>query len=283
MTGRERRFTANGLRLAALEWPGDGLPIIALHGWLDNAVSFAPLAEQLTGYYLLALELPGHGHSDHLPHSAHYHLTDNLHYLTAVADAMGWPRFILLGHSMGAAIACLAAAAMPQRIIGLSLIDGLGPIALTPQQEVARLRQRFAGSEASRARRPFSDIATAASARRRHSRFPITVEAAAMIVERNLCLEADGYYWRYDARLQEPSTHYYSEEQVAGILNAIDVPALLLSAEQGALQGWPGFNVRRAALRGLQYQLLPGGHHLHMESPQLVASHLNRFFAALKG
>jgi pimeloyl-ACP methyl ester carboxylesterase len=283
MKGQERAFIANGLRLAALEWPGEGLPIIALHGWLDNAASFAPLTEHLAGHHLLALELPGHGHSDHLSHSTFYHLADNLHCLTAVADAMGWTRFILLGHSMGAAIACLAAAAMPQRIIGLSLIDGLGPIALTPQQEVARLRQRFAESASIRVRRPFTDIATAVRARLRHSRFPITLEAAARIVERNLCLEADGYYWRYDARLQGPSTHYYSEEQVVGILNAIDVPALLLSAEQGALQGWPGFNARRAALRGLQHQLLSGGHHLHMELPQLVASHLKRFYASLQG
>jgi pimeloyl-ACP methyl ester carboxylesterase len=283
MPGQQRTFTANGLRLAALEWPGEGLPIIALHGWLDNAASFTPLAEYLADHHLLALELPGHGHSDHLPHSTHYHLADNLHYLAAVADAMGWRRFVLLGHSMGAAIACLAAAAMPQRIIGLSLIDGLGPIALTPQLEVARLRQLFGESATARARRPFIDIATAASARQRHSHFPITLEAASMIVARNLCLEADGYYWCYDARLKEPSTHYYSEEQVSGILSFIDAPALLLSAEQGALQEWHGFNARRAALRGLQYQLLPGGHHLHMESPQLVASYLNRFYASLRG
>lgn len=283
MVAGERTFTINGLRLAALEWPGEGLPVIALHGWLDNAASFAPLAACLTDHHLLALELPGHGHSDHLPHLSHYHLADNLHWLAAVADAMGWPSFVLLGHSMGAAIACLAAAAMPQRIIGLSLIDGLGPIAYSPLQEVARLRQLFAETTTPRALRPFTNIVAAASARQRHSRFPISLEAANTIVERNLRREEDGYYWRYDARLKEPSTHYYSEEQVMGILNAIEAPGLLLSAEQGALQGWPGFTARLAALRGLQHQRLPGGHHLHMESPALVAGYLNRFYASLEG
>lgn len=283
MAAEARSFTINGLRLAALEWPGAGLPIIALHGWLDNAASFVPLAPYLSEHHLLALELPGHGHSGHLPHLTHYHLADNLHWLAAVADAMGWPRFVLLGHSMGAAIACLGAAAMPHRIIGLTLIDGLGPIALSPPQEVARLRRLFAESSVPRLRRPFADIATAAAARQKHSRFPISHEAASTLVVRNLCREEEGYYWRYDHRLKEPSTHYYSEEQVVGILHAIDAPGLLLSAEQGALQGWQGFAARRAALRGLQHQPLPGGHHLHMETPALVASYLNRFYASLEG
>jgi pimeloyl-ACP methyl ester carboxylesterase len=283
MEGQERRFKINGLMLAACEWPGVGLPVIALHGWLDNAASFAPIAEHLSGYHLLALDLPGHGHSGHLPPGAYYHLADNLHWLAAVADEMGWPRFILLGHSMGSAIACLAAAAMPQRVIALSLIDGLGPIAFSPALEVRRLRQLFAGSRHARARRPFTDITVAARTRQKHSRFPISLEAARIIVERNLSLTAAGYYWCYDEHLQEPSSHYYCEEQVRGILHTIESPALLISAGEGALQGWQGFADRKAALPGLQHQVLPGGHHLHMETPIAVAGVLNHFYGTLDG
>ncbi len=48
-TPRERRFSAFGQTLAGLQWDGDGeaLPVLALHGWLDNAASFQPLAEHL--------------------------------------------------------------------------------------------------------------------------------------------------------------------------------------------------------------------------------------------
>lgn len=278
----ERSFTVDGLALAALEWPGEGLPIIALHGWLDNAASFLPLAAQLQGHHVLALELPGHGHSDHLPPAARYHLADNLYFLAAVADAMGWQRFVLLGHSMGAAIAVLAAAAMPQRVMALSLIDGLGPIAYTPELEVARLRALFAAGTSPKVPRPFPDLATAARVRQQHSRFAIETLAATRIVERNLRGAEGGYYWRYDARLKGPSSHYYSEEQVQGILARIECPSLLISASAGALQGWSGLAGRCAALPALRHETLPGGHHLHMESPQAVAARLHNFYQTLQ-
>ena len=62
----ERRFRAYGQELAGLQWPGEGEPVLALHGWLDNAASFQPLAEPL-GHPLVALDFAGHGHSEHRP------------------------------------------------------------------------------------------------------------------------------------------------------------------------------------------------------------------------
>ncbi|MGH8027673.1 MAG: alpha/beta fold hydrolase, partial [Pseudoxanthomonas sp.] len=35
--------------------------VLALHGWLDNAASFLPLAAYLPGVDLVMLDLPGHG------------------------------------------------------------------------------------------------------------------------------------------------------------------------------------------------------------------------------
>lgn len=281
MAAQQRHFQIANLQLAALEWPGEGLPVLALHGWLDNAASFVPLAEQLAGHHLLAVDLPGHGHSDHLPAEAHYHLADNLYWIRAMADAMGWSRFALLGHSMGAAIASLTAAAMPQRVLGLTLIDGMGPLAFSPQQEVERLQQLFSLNQIGSSQRSFEDLATAVRIRRQYSRFAISREAASLLVERNLCEIDGGLKWRYDERLKQPSSHYYCEEQVLGILNTIEVPSMLISGEQGALAGWDGFAKRRAAFSNLQHASLEGGHHLHMESPKAVAQLLRPFYASL--
>ena len=63
--------------LTGLRWgSASDLPVLALHGWLDNASSFAPLASHLSGFQLLALDLPGHGHSQHRPPGMRYHLLD---------------------------------------------------------------------------------------------------------------------------------------------------------------------------------------------------------------
>ena len=64
MRARERTFDLRGLRVAAIEWGADGArPVLALHGWLDNAASFARLATLLDRLHLVAIDLPGHGRS----------------------------------------------------------------------------------------------------------------------------------------------------------------------------------------------------------------------------
>lgn len=57
-------------------------PIIAVHGWQDNAGSFDNLAPILCeeGHSVYAFDLPGHGHSSHLPAGCTYYLLwDGVH------------------------------------------------------------------------------------------------------------------------------------------------------------------------------------------------------------
>ena len=56
------------VELAALRFnPGAPQRVLALHGWLDNAASFAPLAAAWPDCEIVALEFAGHGRSGHLP------------------------------------------------------------------------------------------------------------------------------------------------------------------------------------------------------------------------
>ena len=81
----------------------DAPKVLALHGWLDNAASFVPLAEHLHGIDLVAIDQPGHGRSAHLPPGTDYSFVGAMNAVLDVADALGWERFALLGHSMGPA------------------------------------------------------------------------------------------------------------------------------------------------------------------------------------
>src|SRR3546814_18123950 len=63
--------------------------------------------------------------SAHLPPGADYSFAGALHSVLDVADALGWERFALLGHSMGAGIASLLAAGAPGRVERLLAIEAL--------------------------------------------------------------------------------------------------------------------------------------------------------------
>ena len=78
-------------RIAALRRSEPGAPkVLALHGWLDNAASFIPLSAQLPGLDLVAIDLPGHGRSAHLPPGADYSFVGAINAILDVADALGW-------------------------------------------------------------------------------------------------------------------------------------------------------------------------------------------------
>ena len=86
----EVRLSLPHIELAAhLYGPEDGAPVLALHGWLDNAASFARLAPRLAGLRIVALDFAGHGHSEHRPAGAGYALWDYAYDVLQVAEQFG--------------------------------------------------------------------------------------------------------------------------------------------------------------------------------------------------
>lgn len=273
-----RLETARG-ELAALRGGTPGGPrLLCLHGWLDNAASFQPLAPLLSGFDLVALDLPGHGASDHRAPGYDYAFVDWVHDVLDAMDALGWERADLLGHSMGGAIASSLAAAAPERVRRLVLVEALGPVSGDPAQAGERLRTAVAARRAlvPRLDRVIPDIDTAVAARLAATR--MTTDAARLIVERNLRRVEGGYAWRSDPRLTLPSSLRLAEETVQSMLRAIEAPVLVIAAEPSP----PFFTksvreARMACLADGRVQAFAGGHHLHMEQAPDVAAPILAF------
>lgn len=272
--------------MTPFKWRGPGLagwrqnkgdaPVLALHGWLDNAQSFAPMAPFLDGVDLVALDLPGHGLSDRRPPGVRYHFDDNLFDVLAAADRLGWERFHLLGHSMGGAIGTLVAAACPERVISMANIEGLGPIAAPPDEAADSLRKAVRGSH-DRKRRQHPDRASAIAARGRHS--DLDEQSAALLAERGLRAEGEGLIWGHDIRLTWPSSQRYTESQVLEIIAGIQCPVLnVYSDPPSGLIAPRVLHRRLAALRQRRTLACPGGHHLHMRQPERIGARIQEFF-----
>jgi len=273
-------------RIAGLRGGTPGAPrVIALHGWLDNAASFAPLAAHLSGIELVAPDLPGHGRSAHLPPGADYSFAAAVHAVLDIADALGWERFVLLGHSMGAGIASLVAAGCPERVQRLVAIEALGALAETPERTAARLREAVAATRALRGKRlrVFPDVATAVRARMQGVTGSALSEAAArLLVERGLApVQGEGgigYAWSSDPRLTLPTMMRPTEAQVRDLVRGIACPTLVLHADppQPYLPE-PLRSERAALLPQGRLVVMRGGHHLHMEQPAEVAAAIGGF------
>ena len=273
-------------RLAALRNDGRGPRVLALHGWLDNAASFLPMAPYLRGFDLVALDLPGHGRSAHLPGGAEYSFSVAIAAVLDAADALGWDRFHLLGHSMGAGIASMVAAACPERIERLVAIEMLGALAETPEHTASRMREAVAAQRrvAGKRLRVFPDIDTAVRARLHAGRVPgsgLDEALVRLLVERGVNPVAGGYAWSSDQRLTLPSLSRLTEAQIDDMLAAIACPTLAVFAEP-AQPYFPDAQRRRRVELLPRGRLLamPGGHHLHMQQPDAVAGAIREFLMA---
>lgn len=249
--------------------------LLCLHGWLDNANSFLPLMPYLPNVDILAIDLPGHGHSDHL--NTGYGIPEVAMIVSEIASAFGWEIYNLLGHSLGGCIAPLVAAASPESISNLILIEASGAMSSSAQDFPERLmkasldrtqRQIFNS-------RTMPNKQTAVDARLRAAK--MTTPAANLIIDRQLEQTADGYTWRFDPKLRMATPMYLTEEHVEAVLRAVQCPTQTIIASDGFLSDRTDTEKRLGQLGQRDSVTLPGNHHLHMDTPEPVARAINRF------
>jgi pimeloyl-ACP methyl ester carboxylesterase len=269
-------------RIAAKQWGTvGGLPTIGLHGWMDNANTFDHLAPLLPRLNLIAIDLPGHGLSEHRPDKVRYHYYDFVDDVLAVADALQWERFVLMGHSMGGGVASLFTAACGERVSHLVLIEGFGVVTRDPQEAPDALRRAIlAMQRPPRSQRPryktFEELVAA-----RTKAGTIKPDSARTLVRRAVTQDDQGLRWLSDQRLRWPWLPYYSNEIMLALLQRIEAPALLITGDSGTLKKWPYFKSRLQAVKNLRWVDLPGHHHLHLDNPEPVARAIDDFLPAV--
>jgi len=122
-------ITVDDLRLH-VETRGERGPLLlALHGYLASTTVWQPALPLLgQGARAMALDLPGCGFSDR-PMDVPYDLPWFADLVPRVLDALGEHQAVLVGHSLGGAIALHVARSHPDRVAGLILVS---PLAYSP-------------------------------------------------------------------------------------------------------------------------------------------------------
>ncbi|MGE8168674.1 alpha/beta fold hydrolase [Pseudomonas putida] len=292
---RDHLLDLNGIEVAVRTWgPEDGIPLLALHGWLDNAASFERLAPMLEGCFVVAPDLVGHGRSDHRRHDSGYYLWEHAEDMLAVTESLGLAQFHVLAHGMGSGVASLLAA-MTSGIASMIFLDGMGaPFTVADDDRVQhlarayRLKRMVQRSQAQGFSEPhgsrFDDLEAALEQRRKRLDGELSDDATRLLALRDLLQLSDGYCWRHDPRLVLPEPMPLTEREACDLLRQIRCPLYLMLGRQGAFAD-NGFAQRKDALPSqAKVSWHPGGHHFHLEAPdRTLVDQLLRILARHEG
>lgn len=251
--------------------------VLFLHGWLDNAASFAPLLPELSQYHCVAIDWPGHGHSSHRSNDAHYHFIDYVYDLLRLFEHNNWPALDIVAHSMGGMIASAFAAAFPEKVNSLTLIDSIGFISADEQQSTQQLRDgMLSRMKLQSKRKPIhAEISSAIQARMQVS--DLKYEQAELIVKRGIESVEQGVTWRADSRLRNTSPYRLSFKQAAQYIKDIEAPVQLIYGSDGLEMIELGLKHYAPLFKHFTAHELKGGHHLHMECVQQVSKLIDVF------
>ncbi|WP_259337995.1 alpha/beta fold hydrolase [Colwellia sp. RSH04] len=295
-------FTLRGLSFGNPK----GKVVLCLHGWLDNAASFMPFLaavnstskqlnnNDLVNKYYICLDWVGHGLSEHRGDDAHYHFLDYVYDLLQLFELTQWKNVHILAHSMGGMIASAFAATFPEKVNSLTLIDTLGFITANAEDTTTQLKKGLLsrlkvnsahklkaksiedGAEKSVNSNNVFSLETAIRARMQVS--DLSFENTKLLIERSLLPVNEGFVWRTDKRLRTVSPYRYTLAQATQLLSDIQVPVLLVYGSQGLKQVSGGMVALSESISHFKSEVLSGGHHVHMEQPDMLTKLLSSFW-----
>ncbi len=260
--------------------------VLCLHGWLDNAASFLPLMpylqQNLADKHIVAIDWSGHGNSSHKSLDAHYHFIDWVYDLLQLFEFNEWQYIDIVAHSMGGMVASAFAAAFPEKVKSLTLIDSIGFLSAKAEQTTQQLhdgmlsRLKSSTKKLKNQQKKFHpSLESAVKARVAVS--DLKYEQAQVLVERGLLKEPQGFSWRSDIRLRNTSPYRLTLKQSQQLVRDIKCPVQLIYGSTGMDMVNSGIEHFGPLFKQLSSYELAGGHHVHMEQPEKTAELVKYF------
>lgn len=266
MIPKEVEIHFQGRKLTGKRWGQEGnTPVMALHGWLDNANSFDLIAPALSDFDVFALDFAGHGHSDHRPvHTPYLGILD-AQDIIAVANHLQWEHFSLLAHSMGAEVSAHIIGLYPDRIRRLFAMDGYAESVSNERwlklhrDSIDKNLTKKAG-----ALRVFPNQEEMAQGVAKAT--GQTVASARVLVERGSGKVNGGFSWISDPRVRWSDALGITREQMDQNVGAFNGEILVVGANSGLK--WYRADLERLAaeFENFEFITMDGSHHMHMDA-----------------
>ena len=275
-TPHDAYVTAHGLRFHYVEWGAAGAPpLLCLHGITQTAHSWDEVAADLAADdRALGLDQRGHGDSDWAP-DGDYSRTTQAADVAAIADALGLPRFLLAGMSMGGINAITFTARHPERVRALIVVD------VSPEIEprgVENIRTFIQAADELDTFEAFVERAHQFNPRR-------SIENIRSRLTHNLKQLPNGRWtWKYDKylRASERSFEASALHNLWDDVRAVTCPTLILKGGESDILSAESAAKLQTAIPGSQLTLIPGaGHSVMGDNPEAFVAAVRRFFEGM--
>ena len=228
-------------------------PVVLIHGAGGHHLYWPPQVRRLPRQRMFAIDLPGHGKSQGV---GSHSIDDYADQVVAFLKALKFSQAVLIGHSMGGAIALQAALDAPRRVIGLGLIGSAARLRVNPALLQAAA-DPAKGPDVAHMITEYS-FSPAAGGRLKATAEQRMLETRLSVLYGDL-LACDAF----------------ESPDLAG---RISVPTLIVFGEQDKMVPLQGGRGLQEQIPGAQLELLPdAGHMVMLEQPDRVAGLLNEF------
>lgn len=267
-------------------------PVLALHGWRDNAASFdtiIPLLPKHLSY--LAIDFPGHGQSSHIPFGISYSTVVNTNVIHFVRKHYQWDTLSLMGHSMGAIQSFIYAGLFPEQCDMVITLDGLKPMLAAPETILKRMAKQleefYSLDQRKQKGLPSSQYEFDELVHRyvKGTNSSVTKEVAPLLIQR-AAIATDGipprYYFVSDSRLKAYDFSLVPQEVSVAMAKRLKMPFLLIGSKQTPYQEENShfeevLNILLINNQLFKFVLINGKHHFLLTQPEIICKEVSDF------
>ncbi|XP_060527989.1 probable serine hydrolase isoform X2 [Cylas formicarius] len=271
--------------------PTNVRPILCIHGWQDNCGTFdrlLPLLQKNVAF--LAIDLPGHGCSSHLPLGMYYHFTNYIITIKSIIRHFNWPKISLMGHSLGGITSYTYTMLYPDNVDFVACIDGAKP--MTRKRTILHLANEitkfvknndYAMTNVEPPSYTIEEIKKKIHAPNKGS---VYLEFAHYIMERNIApskVNPGKYYFTRDPRLKSGELLTFSQSDLVEFAQNIKCPIFVIKARGGSYYEakenfYEVLDVLKRSSVDCDFHYIEGTHHAHLNNPNDELAQLFRNF-----
>nr|ARD71211.1 acetyltransferase [Spodoptera exigua] len=264
-------------------------PILALHGWQDNAGTWDPLIPMIIkDRPILALDFPGHGFSSWIPPDMQYYQWELPRIILYLKEYFKMEKVSILSHSMGAIASMRFASVFPDDVDFYIAVDSLIYDDYDLDAVVSKISKTMKKALIAQTRLndepPGYTLEDITKIWHLGTRKSVALESVQHLLKRGIKptkADPNKYYFSRDSRLKYTLFNPEDKKFVEALVRRLKCPTLYIKAIDSPYSA-DAYSIEMREIleqnnENYEFHFVPGTHHVHLNNPELVAPLIKNF------